>query len=233
VRFDVGAAFGGIVGSSEEETRRALKIAEAVAPCVLWIDEIEKALAGGSSGGGDSGTSARVFGTILTWMSDKEADVFVVATANNVMQMMRSNPELLRKGRFDEIFFLDYPGHGSRKKIFEIHLRKRMLHPETKEKMKDSIDIDSLDIDQVASMTKNWTGAEIEQAVISSLISAYDDGDRVLMQKDIVSYIDNNKSDYERAKLEELQEIFGKDSGIDTMRKVALSVGVAASKEDV
>ena len=103
IRFDVGALFSSMMGESEERARNALKLAETIAPCVLWIDELEKALA---HGGQDSGTSTRVFGTILTWMQEKTDPVFVVATANDVSKLP---PELLRRGRFDEIFFLDLP----------------------------------------------------------------------------------------------------------------------------
>ncbi|SVC16619.1 uncharacterized protein METZ01_LOCUS269473, partial [marine metagenome] len=182
IRFDVAAVYGSYIGQTEQTLRQALDVAEAVAPCVLWIDEIEKALAGGKGGGGDSGVSTRVFGNLLTWMSEKKSDVFVVATANKLGQIAKDNPELLRKGRFDEIFFLDYPGPAARKKIFEIHLSNLAEHPETKEPMVDSIDIDSLDLDDLSKQTDNWTGSEIEQAVIVSLISAHNDGDRLLAQ---------------------------------------------------
>ena len=124
LRLDVGALFGSLVGESEERTRRALHLAETIAPCVLWIDEMEKALA---HGGLDSGTSTRVFGTVLTWMQEKKAPVFVVATANDISSLP---PELLRKGRFDEIFFLDLPTVEERKEIFAVHLRKRRRLPQ-------------------------------------------------------------------------------------------------------
>jgi SpoVK/Ycf46/Vps4 family AAA+-type ATPase len=118
LRLDVGALFGSLVGESEERARRALRLAETCAPAVVWIDEVEKALA---SGGLDGGTSTRVFGTILTWMQEKTAPVFVVASANDISRLP---PELLRKGRFDEIFFLDLPTLAERKEIFAVHLRK-------------------------------------------------------------------------------------------------------------
>src|SRR6185369_16671007 len=119
LRLDVGALFGSLVGESEERARRALRLAETVAPCVVWIDEVEKGL---SHGGLDSGTSTRVFGTVLTWMQEKTAACFVVATANDISSLP---PELLRKGRFDEIFFLDLPTLEERKEIFNVHLTKR------------------------------------------------------------------------------------------------------------
>ena len=119
IRLDVGALFGSLVGESESRVRRALKIAERIAPCILWIDELEKALA---HGGSDSGTSARVFASILTWMQEKKSEVFVVATANDITALP---PELLRRGRFDEIFFLDLPNRRERREIFAVHLEKR------------------------------------------------------------------------------------------------------------
>lgn len=123
LRLDIGKIFEGIVGSSEENIRRAIATAEAVAPCVLWIDEIEKGLSGiQSSGTTDGGTGARIFSTILTWMQEKTRPVFVVATANDISVLP---PELLRKGRFDEIFFVDLPNKEDRKSIFSIHLAKK------------------------------------------------------------------------------------------------------------
>src|SRR6202142_573058 len=116
----MGRIFSGLVGSSEENMRKAMRIAESIAPAVLWVDELEKSLAGiGSSGTSDSGVTARVFGTFLTWLQEKTAPVFVVATANRIDSLP---PELLRKGRFDEIFFVDLPTAGEREAIFEIQL---------------------------------------------------------------------------------------------------------------
>ena len=119
IRLDLGALFGGLVGQSEENTRRALSLAETVAPCLLWIDEIEKGL---SVGGGDGGTSMRVLAGILSWMQEKTRPVFVVATANNISLLPA---ELLRRGRVDEIFFLDLPTAAERREIFQVHIRKR------------------------------------------------------------------------------------------------------------
>ena len=114
LRFDIGRMFGSLVGSSEENVRRAIAVAESVAPAILWIDEIDKALAGAaSSSGSDGGTAARVFGTLLTWLSEKTSPVFVIATANDISHLP---PELLRKGRLDEIFFVDLPTTTSGKK---------------------------------------------------------------------------------------------------------------------
>lgn len=155
IRFDVGALFGSYVGESEQRTREALRLAEAVAPCVLWIDELEKALA---QGGHESSTSVRVFGTILTWMSEKTAPCFVVATANDISRLP---PELLRRGRFDEIFFLDLPNTVERKEIFSVHLSKRGRDPAR------------FDLEALAEAARGYVGAEIEQAVIDAMYLAF------------------------------------------------------------
>ena len=154
-RLDAGALFGSLVGESEERTRRALRVAEATAPSILWIDEIEKSL---SHGGLDSGTSTRVFASMLTWMQEKTAPVFVVATANDV----RSLPaELLRKGRFDEIFFLDLPSPPERREILAVHLRKRGRTAET------------FDLEPLVRASEGYVGAELEQAVIDAMYVAF------------------------------------------------------------
>ena len=158
LRLDVGALFGSLVGESEERTRRALRLAEAVAPCVVWIDEMEKGLA---HGGFDSGTSTRVFGTILTWMQEKTAACFVVATANDIASLP---PELLRKGRFDEVFFLDLPTQEEREEIFAVHLRKRNRLPQ------------DFDVARLARESKGYVGAEIEQAVIDGMYLGFHAG---------------------------------------------------------
>ena len=165
LRLDVGRIFAGLVGSSEENMRRAIQMAETVSPCVLWLDEIEKGLAGvQSSGYADSGVTARVFATLNTWMQEKIKPVFVVATANDISQLP---PELLRKGRFDEIFFVDLPSESERKEVFAIHLRKRQRDP------------GAFDLDRLATETSGFSGAEIEQAIISALYAAFEDGREV------------------------------------------------------
>ena len=166
LRLDVGSLFGSLVGESEERTRRALRLAEAIAPCLIWIDELEKAL---SHGDLDSGTSTRVFATILTWMQEKTAPCFVVATANDIASLP---PELLRKGRFDEIFFLDLPTLDERKEIFSVHLRKRKRLPHT------------YDIEQLALESKGYVGAEIEQAIIDAMYIGFNEN-REFTTKDI------------------------------------------------
>ncbi len=158
IRLDVGSLFGSMMGESEERAREALKLAEAVAPCVLWIDEIEKALAHG--GGGDSGVSTRIFGSILTWMQEKTAPVFVVATANDIARLP---PELLRRGRFDEVFFLDLPNTAERAAIFAVHLRKRGRDPA------------AYDLDALAAESADHVGAEIEQAITDAMYAAFDE----------------------------------------------------------
>jgi ATP-dependent 26S proteasome regulatory subunit len=159
LRFDMGRMFGSLVGSSEENVRRAISVAESVAPAVLWVDEIDKAFVGSqSSGVTDGGTTARVFGTFLTWLSEKSAPVFVVATANDVSQLP---PELLRKGRLDEIFYVDLPSGEERTEIFRIHLSKRNRRPE------------DFDVSSLVGASQDFSGAEIEEAIISALYDAF------------------------------------------------------------
>ena len=159
LRFDLGRMFSSLVGSSEENIRRAIQVAESVAPAVLWIDEIDKALAGATtSGGSDGGTSSRVFGTLLTWLSEKKSPVFVIATANDISKLP---PELLRKGRLDEIFFVDLPNLDERREIFRIHIAKRERNPTL------------FDLERLALLSEGFNGAEIEEAVIASLFDAF------------------------------------------------------------
>ncbi len=159
LRFDMGRMFGSLVGSSEENVRRAIAVAESIAPAVLWVDEIDKAFAGSqSSGMTDGGTTARVFGTFLTWLSEKSAAVFVVATANEVSQLP---PELLRKGRLDEIFYVDLPAAEERAEIFRIHLAKRQRDPV------------GFDVPALVAASEQFSGAEIEEAIISALYDAF------------------------------------------------------------
>jgi SpoVK/Ycf46/Vps4 family AAA+-type ATPase len=161
LRLDVGALFGGLVGQSEAQTRNALKVAEAVAPCVLWIDEIEKAL--GSAGGDlDGGTNNRVLMTILTWMQESKAPVFVVATANDIGQL---RPELIR--RFSEVFFVDLPTETGRAEILSIHLQKR------------GRDAQAFDVAKVAAETTEFTGSEMEKVVQAGLRKAFARGEEL------------------------------------------------------
>jgi len=159
LRFDMGRMFGSLVGSSEENVRRAIAVAESVAPAILWVDEIDKAFAGSQgSGATDGGTTARVFGTFLTWLSEKTAPVFVVATANDISQLP---PELLRKGRLDEIFFVDLPSKQERAEIFRIHITKRGRN------------VDQFSFEPMAEGSKDFSGAEIEEAINSALYDAF------------------------------------------------------------
>jgi hypothetical protein len=159
LRFDMGRVFSSLVGSSEENVRRAIAVAESIAPAVFWVDEIDKAFAGSqSSGFSDGGTTARVLGTLLTWLSEKTSPVFVVATANDVASLP---PELLRKGRLDEIFFLDLPSAAERRDIFAIHLQKRGRSPV------------GFDLDSLVEASAECSGAEIEEAIVSALYDAF------------------------------------------------------------
>ncbi len=164
LRLDMGKIYGGIVGQSEANMRSALQTAEALAPSILWVDEIEKGLSGmQSSGATDGGTTSRVLGTFLTWMQEKEKPVFVVATANHIAQLP---PELLRKGRVDEIFFVDLPVEADRKAILSIHLKRRNR----------SDDFSQAELDELAQACKGFTGAELEEAVKEAMFLAFDDG---------------------------------------------------------
>ena len=159
LRFDMGRMFGGLIGSSEENVRRAIAVAESVAPAVLWVDEIDKAFAGSQgSGFSDGGTTARVFGTFLTWLSEKSAPVFVVATANDISHLP---PELLRKGRFDEIFYVDLPLADERAEVFRIHLTRR------------GRDAEQFDVPRLVEASTDFSGAEMEEAIISALFDAF------------------------------------------------------------
>jgi hypothetical protein len=162
LRLDMGRIFSGLVGSSEENLRRAIGVANSVAPVVLWIDEIEKGFAGmASSGQVDGGVTARVTGTLLTWLQEKTAPVFVVATANRIEQLP---PELLRKGRFDDIFFIDLPAAEERRDILGIHVAKRGRDPAR------------YDLGLLARRAEGFSGAELEQAVVSALYDAFAEG---------------------------------------------------------
>jgi SpoVK/Ycf46/Vps4 family AAA+-type ATPase len=183
LRLDVGRVFAGLVGSSEANMRQALKMAEAVAPSILWMDEIEKGF-GDSGSSGDSGTSSRVFGSFLTWMQEKEKPVFVIATANNIDKLP---PEFLRKGRFDEIFFVDLPTDSERQIIWTLHLKKRL----NKENIAGSeIDVDEQLISDLSAMSEGFSGAEIEQAVIASLFDTFSER-RPVKREDIEKSIRN------------------------------------------
>lgn len=154
LRLDVGRLFGGLVGESESRTRQMIQMAEALAPCILWIDEIDKAFAG-IGGKGDAGTTSRVFGTFISWLAEKSSPVFVVATANDIQALP---PEMLRKGRLDEIFFVGLPSQEERKAIFTVHLSRLRPH-----------NLKNYDIDRLAYETPDFSGAEIEQTIVEAM----------------------------------------------------------------
>ncbi len=157
LRLDFGVLYNKFFGETEKNIRKALKLAEVMSPCVLWIDEIEKGIATGDY---DSGTSKRVLGTLLTWMSETKAHVFIVATANDIQALP---PELIRKGRLDEIFFVDLPSHETRQEIFRIHLSKR------------DHDAAKFDVNELANHSDGFSGAEIEQAIVGACYTALAD----------------------------------------------------------
>jgi len=175
LHLDLGRVFSGLLGGSEENMRKALGVAEGVAPAVLWIDEIEKGLAGGTgrSGEMDGGTAQRVFGSLLTWMSEQTAGVFVVATANRIDVLP---PELLRRGRFDEVFFVDLPDAAAREEILRIHLGRRRRDPK------------AFDVAALAEKCAGFSGAEIEHCVVEGLYDAFDHG-RELATADVARAI--------------------------------------------
>ena len=175
LKLDMGAIFGKYVGESENNVRKAIKTIESIAPAVLWIDELEKGFSG-MKGGDSNGTASRVFASFLTWMQEKNKPVFVIATSNDVSELP---PELLRKGRFDEIFFVDLPAKQERIDIFKIHLQKR------------SRDINKFDLNLLADKSDGYSGAEIEQAVISALYDAFDEN-RDVELKDIIANIEKS-----------------------------------------
>jgi len=183
LRLDVGRVFSGLVGSSEHNMRNALKLAEAVAPSILWIDEIEKGF-GSASSGGDSGTSSRVFGTFLTWMQEKKSSVFVIATANKIDALPA---EFLRKGRSDEIFFVDLPTHAERESIWQLHLGKHLAPPS---KAGGHVELSSPTLADLAAASEGFSGAEIAQAVISACFDAFSER-RPVTKDDLLRTIHN------------------------------------------
>ncbi len=171
LRLDVGALFSSYIGASEANMRKAIGTAEGLAPVVLWLDEIEKGFSGMKSGGNaDAGASMRVFSTFLTWMQEKTKPVFVIATANRIADLP---PELLRKGRFDEIFFVDLPTPEERKEIFRIHIRKRRRDPA------------AFDVAALAKAAEGFNGAEVEEAIVSAMYRGFSQ-DRELSSEDVL-----------------------------------------------
>ncbi len=180
LRLDMGRLMGKYVGESENNFRQAMALAEAISPCVLWIDELEKAFAGIGGGGGNGEVTTRLFGNFLTWMQEKESPTFVVATANDITKLP---PELLRKGRFDEIFHVRLPDEAEREKIFEIHLRKR--RPK---------DLSRIDLSLLAESTRGFSGADIESAVKEAVEVAFSDEKRGIDTEDLLHAVANTHS---------------------------------------
>ena len=170
LRLDVGRLFSSLVGSSEARTRETISRAEAMSPCILWIDEIDKGFGGDARS--DGGTSQRVLASLLTWMAEKESAVFVIATANAIDKLPA---ELLRKGRFDEIFFLDLPNSEERLSILDLHLKKR--RPSY-----------SFPLSTIIDRTDGYSGAELEQAVIEGMHFSFSEN-RELMEKDLIKAV--------------------------------------------
>ena len=179
VRLDVGRLLGKYVGESEQNMRQALQLSEAISPCVLWIDEIEKAFNGIGSNDGASNVTTRLFGQFLTWMQEKENTVFIVATANDISNLPA---EFLRKGRFDELFFVDLPNEDERKNIIEIHLKKRN---------KWSRDIDSI---KLIKATEGFNGADLEAVVKETIELAFINGQSQITTDDLLATIKDSKS---------------------------------------
>jgi SpoVK/Ycf46/Vps4 family AAA+-type ATPase len=198
LRLDMGRIMGPYLGQSEENLRKAIKIAESIAPSILWIDEIEKALAGVK--GGNNDTVVRIFGTLLTWMQEKTKPVFVIATANDISGIP---PEFLRKGRFDETFFVDFPDKESIKEIFKIHLKKR-----GKEKFISTIDFDRI----VSEMKEGYAGADIEAIVSEVVERAFLNKKEEITTEDILSVIKSGVikpiSETLKDKIEELRKTY-------------------------
>lgn len=195
LRLDIGRLMGKYVGESEENLRKAIRVAEATTPCILWIDEIEKAFAGIGSGGE---VTTRLFGQFLTWMQEKKSAIYVVATANDISNLP---PEFLRRGRFDEIFQVQFPNHKERKAILDIQLRRR-----NNDKIPDGINIDEL----AAALQDgaNYSGADLESIVKEAMKKAFSDGMRTVKQSDILDVIKNTKSSYlsQKDKLDKMLE---------------------------
>lgn len=178
LRLDMGKIMGKYVGESEENMRKAIGLAEAISPCILWIDELEKAFAGVNGSGNE--VTVRLFGTFLTWMQEKTSATFVVATANDITKLP---PELMRKGRFDEIFYVGLPKAEERQRIFEIHIKKRRKQ-----------DLASIDIGSLVSKTEGYSGADVEGVVIDAVENAFVDGSGVLTTNHISKAIENTHS---------------------------------------
>ena len=180
LRLDMGRLLGKYVGESEANMRKAIRLAEAISPCVLWVDEIEKAFAGIGESGGGAEVTTRLFGNFLTWMQEKTSSTFVVATANNILKLP---PELMRKGRFDEIFYVELPNLEERKKIFEIHISKRR-----------KADLPKIDIVKLVEKTEGYSGADIEGIIRDGIEDSFANGKSELTTECLLDAISNTHS---------------------------------------
>jgi len=217
LRLDIGALFSSHVGESEENTRKAIKTAEAISPAILWVDEIEKGIGGvQSSNVTDGGVTNRVFGTLLTWMQEKTQPIFIICTANNVTSIP---PEFMRAGRFDEVFFLDLPNKEQRSEVISVLLKRKHRDPK------------NFDLNQISDATKNYSPAEIEKCINNGLFIAYQDNKRELSTKDIVSESSKVQPLYNsrREEIEEMREwALGKD-GVGARARLANSTSSTKS----
>jgi len=180
LRLDMGRLLGKYVGESEGNLRKAVALAEAISPCVLWIDELEKAFAGIGGNSGASDVTTRLFGNFLTWMQEKDSPVFVVATANDIAKLP---PELMRKGRFDEIFYVGLPVDEEREKIFRIHIGKRRAD-----------DLKKIRLSDLVIKTKGFSGADIEGVVKDAVEKAFVEGKDAVETQDLLDAIQNTHS---------------------------------------
>lgn len=194
LRLDMGRIMGMYVGESEKNMRNAIALAEAISPCVLWVDELEKAFAGVNGSGHE--VTIRLFGTLLTWLQEKTSPTFVVATANDISQLP---PELLRKGRFDDIFYVNLPNKEERKKIFEIHIKKRRKK-----------DYSNIEIEKLIEKTNGYSGADIESVVVESIENAFTSDKDKLSTGEIIDVINETKciSDIMGEKLEKIKKFY-------------------------
>lgn len=208
LRLDMGMILGPYVGQSEENIRKAIKLSEAIAPCVLWIDEIEKAFVGVGSSGGSAEVTTRIFGTLLTWMQERKRMVFVIATANDITNMP---PEFLRKGRFDEIFFVDFPDIEARKEIIKIHFNKR--------KKEDWLS--KIDVDKMTKETEEYSGSDLE-AIVSSIVEEAFINEWTEPKKE---YIDNIVKEFKplrlsmKEKIDKIKETYKKYNFVNVSSK--------------
>lgn len=207
LKLDMGKMFGSLIGESEQKMRRALQLAESVAPCVLFIDEIDKSLAGGANTtSGDSGTTKRVIATLLDWMMEKTSPVFVVAASNSLNELPKP---ILRRGRFDECFFVDLPNDEERKEIFAIHLRKRKR------------DINNFDLTKLVNLTDKYSGAEIEAVIEDAMHIAFFDKGREFTTEDIINAVSLCNPQYKVVK-EDIDRI--KEQSRDRLRPVNMTM---------